>query len=904
MRGFSKAARTVLALVLALCMVLSVVSVSADETTSAGFVAAAAVRLEDGYYSVSGTVSGIIGEYATILVYNGDAPANETIKYANQAAVTSGAATFNMEVPHGDYTVKAGGSGVTAATGSISANTAPVFNDVLGSVDLKTAAVDNVVVEAFGATDVDGDELTYTITAGDDNGYFKVVGSALKIAALPAVGNYSLTVQAADGYQGTATATVSVTVTDSTPLITGYVNPDNKNITDAETFTVPTTVTAHISGAEDVVLNATFTSVPEYVAGQEGTYSFTGAVNTEGYKVAEGVAAPTFTLTVSKSATVITSFKPIEAITAKVGTAQADLGLPAEITGLDAAGTEYKFAATWSGDYNADVAAAYTFTAAYELGNGFVAGEGLAAPTISVTVNKYAITSIDTTVLYISADDDYASLALPKTVKAAYEGGTIDVSVTWPEEAEGWQNGIEGTVAISEADAAKVENKDNLKAKAEFKIISDVVAITANGMTNSYVFTITGKDTTFKAVYDAAEGAVVKYAFVVTNVGETASPDNAAWQDEATFAYGKDRADEAVEIITVFVKVNDVIIGSASIRDYKAKALGKGSVYINSAKEGHSALRVSNKGALNVTADFTYYNDANYAFDGTWTCEVYGSADSSTPIVTCTNVSKDKGAATFKADDISALADRSKPYRVVVTYSDETVGTISARRTAYVSDLGLWYNTFTVNDNRGAVIMSSKRDNNIKFTLDTLDGNDTVYTGYKFENYQSPVSDGVELNANGITSEFKVDANAIANGTYTLYAIANKSANQNYYDLAFGKTVYVRDSVVPVCNIRINGSAYCMVDKDATDITFAPYLADEIRMVNAVTYEYEFYDMDGNKLEISSTPVSGNTEEGIKVSGDELNKFKFKNKVVLKAYVEGKLDKTIEKIVYVPWGAR
>ena len=902
MRGFSKAARTVLALVLALCMVLSVVSVSADETTSAGFVAAAAARLEDGYYSVSGTVSGIIGEYATILVYSGDAPANETIKYANQAAVTSGAATFNMEVPHGDYTVKAGGSGVTAATGSISANTAPVFNNVSGSVDLKTAAVDDVVVAAFGATDVDGDELTYKITAGDDNGYFKVDGSALKIAALPAVGNYSLTVQAADGYQGTATATVSVTVTDSTPLITGYVNPDNKNITDAETFTVPTTVTAHISGAEDVVLNATFTSVPEYVAGQEGTYSFTGAVNTEGYKVAEGVAAPTFTLTVSKSATVITSFKPIEAITAKVGTAQADLGLPAEITGLDAAGTEYKFAATWSGDYNADVAAVYTFTAAYELGNGFVAGEGLAAPTISVTVNKYAITSIDTTVLYISADDDYASLALPKTVKAAYEGGTIDVSVTWPEEAEGWQNGIEGTVAIAEADAAKVENKDNLKAKAEFKIISDVVAITANGMTNSYVFTITGKDTTFKAVYDAAEGAVVKYAFVVTNAGETASSDNAVWQDEATFAYGKDRADEAVEIITVFVKVNDVIIGSASIRDYKAKALGKGSVYINSAKEGHSALRVSNKGTLNVTADFTYYNDANYAFDGTWTCEVYGSADSSTPIVTCTNVSKDKGAATFKADDISALADRSKPYRVVVTYSDETVGTISARRTAYVSDLGLWYNTFTVNDNRGAVIMSSKRDNNIKFTLDTLDGNDTVYTGYKFENYQSPVSDGVELNANGITSEFKVDA--IANGTYTLYAIANKSANQNYYDLAFGKTVYVRDSVVPVCNIRINGSAYCMVDKDATDITFAPYLADEIRMVNAVTYEYEFYDMDGNKLEISSTPVSGNTEEGIKVSGDELNKFKFKNKVVLKAYVEGELDKTIEKIVYVPWGAR
>lgn len=901
MRGFSKAARTVLALVLALCMVLSVVSVSADETTSAGFVAAAAARLEDGYYSVSGTVSGIIGEYATILVYSGDAPANETIKYANQAAVTSGAATFNMEVPHGDYTVKAGGSGVTAATGSISANTAPVFNNVSGSVDLKTAAVDDVVVAAFGATDVDGDELTYKITAGDDNGYFKVDGSALKIAALPAVGNYSLTVQAADGYQGTATATVSVNVTDSTPLITGYVNPDNKNITDAETFTVPTTVRAHISGAEDVVLNATFTSVPEYVAGQEGTYSFTGAVNTEGYKVAEGVAAPTFTLTVSKSATVITSFKPIEAITAKVGTAQADLGLPAEITGLDAAGTEYKFAATWSGDYNADVAAAYTFTAAYELGNGFVAGEGLAAPTISVTVNKYAITSIDTTVLYISADDDYASLALPKTVKAAYEGGIIEVSVTWPEEAEGWQNGIEGTVAIAEADAAKVENKDNLKAKAEFKIISDVVAITANGMSGAGVITITSQDTIFKAVYNKPEGAEVKYAFVVTQEGTVPSVDGAAWQDEDEYTYGADRADETVEIITVFVKVNDKVVGSASIRDYKAKALGKGSVFINSAKAGHSALRVSNKGALNVTADFTYYNDANYAFGGTWTCEVY-AAGSDVPVIICEKVSSEKGAATFKADDISALTDRSKAYRVVVTYSDETVGTIRTSRVTNISDLGLWYSGFAVNENYGPVIMSGKRDNTVKFTLDTMDGNDKVYTGYKFANYLGEVGADAVLSENtSATSEFNVAKDTIANGTYTLYALANKSENQSYYDFAIGKTVYVQDSVTTVCNIAIDGSTYCAVkSSDAKDFLLSPYWGGSLKM-NGVTYEYKFYDLDGIELNIETEKLH---DGSVKISAEESNKFHFASKVVLNVYVDGALDKTVTKIIYVPWGIK
>lgn len=903
MRGFSKAARTVLALVLALCMVLSVVSVSADETTSAGFVAAAATRLEDGYYSVSGTVSGIIGEYATILVYSGDAPANETIKYANQAAVTDGAATFDMEVPHGDYTVKAGGSGVTAATGSISANTAPVFNAVSGSVDLKTAAVDNVVVAAFGATDADGDELTYKITAGDDNGYFKVDGDALKIAALPAVGNYSLTVQASDGYQGTATAAVSVAVTDSTPVITGYTNPADITIKEGETATIPATVTATLDGSSTVELAVTWTSNPENT-GAEGTYVYTGTVNTEGYKVGTGVAAPTFKLIIKKGTVTITKFEAFEAKSVYVGTAKDALGLPATVKGYDADSKEYTFNATWNGDYNANAAGTYTLTADVTLGDGFEAAEGIEAPAISVTVNKYAITSIDTTVLYISADDDYASLALPETVKAAYKGGTIDVSVTWPEEAEGWQNGIEGTVAIAEADAAKVENKDNLKAKAEFKIISDEVAVKANGMTNSYVFTVTGTDTTFEAVYAAAEGAKVEYAFVVTKNGETASADNATWQESATFTYGKDRADEAVEKITVFVKVNDKIVGSASVSDYKAKAIGKGSVYINSAKEGHSALRVSNNGVLNVTADLQYYNDANYAFDGTWTCEVYSSADSSTPAVTCKKVSNDKGSAIFKAEDIKTLSDRSKPYRVVVTYSDDTVGTISARRTAYVSDLGLWYNVFSVNDNAGAVIMSSKRDNTIKFTLDTMDGNDKVYTGYEFAKYLEKASSDAKLTENGITSEFKVDADTIANGTYTLYAIANKAADQDYYDLAFGKTVYVGDCITSVCNVNIDGSTYCAVKgSEAKDFVLSPYWGGSLKM-KGITYEYKFYDMNDKELTINTEAVSDNLDDGVKISAEESNKFHFESKVILNVYVEGILDKTITKIIYVPWGIR
>ena len=349
----------------------------------------------------------------------------------------------------------------------------------------------------------------------------------------------------------------------------------------------------------------------------------------------------------------------------------------------------------------------------------------------------------------------------------------------------------------------------------------------------------------------------------------------------------------------MFVKVNDKVVGSASIRDYKAKAMGVGYVYVNSNKEGHSALRINAKEGLKVTTDFKNYNDADYAFSGTWEAKISnGSAEATVPFVS--NV---KGVATFElgADALADFADRSKASRVTVTYSDDTVGSLIFSRVVNVSDIGLWYSSFAVNDNYGSVIMSSKRDNNIKFTLDTLDGNDTVYTGYKFENYQSPVSDGVELNANGITSEFKVDANAIANGTYTLYAIANKTADQNYYDFAFGKTVYVQDSVTSVCNIKIDGSTYCVVGgSEAHDFVLAPYWGGSL-MMNGVTYEYKFYDLDGTELNIETEKLH---DGSVKISAAASESLKFATKVVLTVNVDGKLDKTIEKIIYVPWGIR
>ena len=427
-----------------------------------------------------------------------------------------------------------------------------------------------------------------------------------------------------------------------------------------------------------------------------------------------------------------------------------------------------------------------------------------------------------------------------------------------------------------------------------------MVAITANGMTGAGVITITGQDTIFKAVYNKPEGAEVKYAFVVTQEGTVPSVDGAAWQDKDEYTYGADRADETVEIITVFVKVNDKVVGSASIRDYKAKAMGVGYVYVNSNKEGHSALRINAKEGLKVTTDFKNYNDADYAFSGTWEAKISnGSAEATVPFVS--NV---KGVATFElgADALADFADRSKASRVTVTYSDDTVGSLIFSRVVNVSDIGLWYSSFAVNDNYGSVIMSSKRDNNIKFTLDTLDGNDKVYTGYKFANYLGEVgTDAVLAENTSATSEFNVAKDTIANGTYTLYALANKSADQNYYDFAFGKTVYVQDSVTSVCNIKIDGSTYCVVGgSEAHDFVLAPYWGGSL-MMNGVTYEYKFYDLDGTELNIETEKLH---DGSVKISAAASESLKFKTRVSLKVLVNGVEDKIIEKIIYVPWGAR
>ncbi len=192
MKSFAKTFRTFLAMSLVLCMVMSCVTVSADEVPT---VALAVTQLDevpdtDGYYSVTATVSEATnGGSATILAYTGEAPTNATIGYANQDVLVDNTKTFNMELKKGTYTVLAGATGFAKADLEtlVINGVAPTFNvatlNVATNLTDETAVKDEIVVENFPeATDGDKEEVTYSI-GGTDADKFAISGSNIVIAA-------------------------------------------------------------------------------------------------------------------------------------------------------------------------------------------------------------------------------------------------------------------------------------------------------------------------------------------------------------------------------------------------------------------------------------------------------------------------------------------------------------------------------------------------------------------------------------------------------------------------------------------------------------------------------------------------------------------------------------------------
>ncbi|WP_152395866.1 S-layer homology domain-containing protein [Paenibacillus guangzhouensis] len=209
--------------------------------------------------------------------------------------VESGTANFTVDVSDGK-------GGTATTTISVTVNPAPAINhnpvkNDAWAAPTFTVGTDGTLDLTGLFTDEDGDALSYTITALDENIATVVPGGTTSMPTIHPVasGTATFTVDVSDGKGGTATTTISVTVNPA-PAINH--DPVKNDAWAAPTFTVGTDGTLDLTGLftdeDGDALSYTIESLDENIA----TVASGGTTSTPTiHPVASGTA--TFTVNVS-----------------------------------------------------------------------------------------------------------------------------------------------------------------------------------------------------------------------------------------------------------------------------------------------------------------------------------------------------------------------------------------------------------------------------------------------------------------------------------------------------------------------------------------------------------------------------------------------------------------------------
>ena len=149
---------------------------------------------------------------------------------------STGAVTVKGSLDHesmSSYTLTVEASdGTNKATATVTVtvtnvNETPSFGSSNYSFSVADRARVGTSVGSVSATDADGDTLTYSITGGNTGNAFAINGSTGVITVAGSVSQsnpfYALTVQASDGKGGTASATVTIIVTQGSQCPPGHV---------------------------------------------------------------------------------------------------------------------------------------------------------------------------------------------------------------------------------------------------------------------------------------------------------------------------------------------------------------------------------------------------------------------------------------------------------------------------------------------------------------------------------------------------------------------------------------------------------------------------------------------------------------------------------------------------------
>ncbi|QPK04385.1 beta strand repeat-containing protein [Vibrio kanaloae] len=718
-----------------------------------------------------------------------------TLTAAGETALANDALTdtdYRLGVTANDGTVDSEEAFATIKFDGV--NDAPTIDTATGSTQVENVAKEGDTVATFTASDLDGDDVTYSITSGNDNGYF-AIDSATGVVTLTAAGETALANDALTDTDYRLGVTANDGTVDSEEA---FATIKFDGVNDAPTIDTATGSTQVENVAKEGDTVATFTASD--LDGDDVTYSITSG-NDNGYFAIDS-ATGVVTLTAAGE-------------TALANDALTDTDYRLGVTANDGTVDSEEAFATIKFDGVNDAPTIDTATGSTQVEN--VAKEG-------DTVATFTASDLDgDDVTYsITSGNDNGYFAIDSatgvvTLTAAGETALANDALTDTDYRLG-VTANDGTVDSEEAfatikfdgvnDAPTIDTATGSTQVENVAKEGDTVAtFTASDLDGDDVtYSITsGNDNGYFAI-DSATGVVT-----LTAAGETALANDAL--TDTDYRLGVTANDGTVDSEEAFATIKFDGVNDAPTID---TATGSTQVE-NVAKEGDTVatFTASDLDGDDVTYSITSGNDNGYF-----------AIDSATGVVTLTAAGE-----TALAND--ALTDTD--YRLGVTANDGTVDSEEAFATIKFDGVNDAPTIDTATGSTQVENVAKEGDTVATFTASDLDGDDVTYS----------ITSG---NDNGY---FAIDS---ATGVVTLTAagetaLANDALTDTDYRLGVTANDGTVDSEEAFATIKFDGVNDAPTIDTATGSTQVENVAKEGDTVATFTAS----DLDGDDVTYSTT---------------------------------------------------
>jgi VCBS repeat-containing protein/surface protein len=241
-------------------------------TTATGgeLTAAAITNITFGGTSTALTLTGSLADLNTYL----NTTSNITYLHGTANTYGNNADTIQIDVTDNGNTGVGGGEIINLGTVKVNitgVDDAPIFETSVGSTQVENTAVAGDTVATFVASDPDGDLISYSITSGNDDGYF-AINETTGVVTLTAdgeaaieddvlnLGNQVIGVTASDGTNSSAEATATIAIThvnDNAPTIDTATGSTQIENTAVAGDTVATFIASDLDAADTVTFSLT-----------------------------------------------------------------------------------------------------------------------------------------------------------------------------------------------------------------------------------------------------------------------------------------------------------------------------------------------------------------------------------------------------------------------------------------------------------------------------------------------------------------------------------------------------------------------------------------------------------------------------------------------------------------------